>query len=72
MKEVRCGRFPFGPFALWRRCYLHGATFRSPSDPRCAQTYLNFMLIYMGDYTEENLQRCGIEEVTSEVLGFVE
>ena len=42
------------------------------SDPRCAQPYLTFMLIYMGDYTEENLQRCGIEEVTSEVLGFVE
>ena len=42
------------------------------TDDCMKETYLNFMLIYMGDYTDENLQRCGIEEVTAEVLGFVE
>ena len=31
------------------------------------EVYLNFMLIYMGDYEQANLDACGIEEVTSEV-----
>lgn len=30
------------------------------------------MLIYMGDYTDDVLDRCGIQEVTEECLGFVE
>ena len=34
--------------------------------------YLNFMLIYMGEYTDEVLERCNIAEVTEEVLGFAE
>ena len=33
---------------------------------------MNFMLIYMGEYTDEVLTRCRIEEVNEVVLGFSE
>ena len=33
------------------------------TDDCMKETYLAFMLIYMGDFTDENLERFGIEEV---------
>ena len=33
------------------------------SDEGLKEMYLNFMLIYMGEYTEEVLERCQVDEV---------
>merc|ERR1740133_506173 len=42
------------------------------TDDAMREMYLNLMLIYMGDYTDEVLARCNIAQVTEEVLGFAE
>ena len=42
------------------------------TDDGLKEMYLNFMLIYLGNYTPEVLERCGIGAVTEKVLGFAE
>ena len=42
------------------------------SDEFLKEMYMNFMLLYMGEYTDEVLERCRIEEVNEVVLGFSE
>ena len=44
----------------------------SLSDEFLREMYINFMLIYTGEYTDEVLERVRIPEITEEVLGFSE
>ena len=42
------------------------------SDDFLREMYLNFMLLYTGEYTDEVLERCRIDEVSDSTIGFCE